>query len=167
MQQGTKHFLDWGTIKSIAKRAVLLLHSSNLQQSTNRRLPAKLMVFVSWQSDGIHKMFGLIRNISRTGMFFEAEQEIPIGTKIDLSFSLRQASSEDTFRCAGTVVRVQRIAESKIGIGVEISKSELDGSYIPLASILFRRVGALVYAVKVTRDHTAIDGRPGGFVTGS
>ena len=158
MQQGTKHFLDWGTIKSIAKRSVLLLRSSNLRQSTNQRLPAKLTVFVRWQSDGIHKIFGLIRNISRTGMFFEAEQEIPIGTKIELSFSLPKASREETFRCAGTVVRVQSIAESKIGIGVEISKSELDGSYIPLASILFQRVGvgALVYAVKVTRDRTAI-----------
>lgn len=123
MQQGaTKHFLHWGTIKSIAKKSVLLLRSSKLQQGSNQRLPAKLTVFVRW-GDG--KMFGLIRNISKTGMFFEAEQEIPVGTKIELSLSLPKGSGEETFRCAGTVVRVQSLAESKVGIGVKISQSEL------------------------------------------
>jgi hypothetical protein len=97
----------------------------------DRRVAQRFSIGVSmlaaWRDDRNHELKVVSRDMSDSGIYFFAKLEIPIGTTIELTFTMPAdpgQSETQRFRKAGTVVRVDGVGE-KEGYGVRITSSEL------------------------------------------
>jgi hypothetical protein len=65
---------------------------------------------------------GTTRDVSESGVFFETDQPLTVGSPISFSLILGHADPEGPFRlqCKGSIVRVEE-AEGKVGVAARIT----------------------------------------------
>ena len=71
---------------------------------------------------------GVTRDVSATGIFFEADMECAAGSAISFSIELKGlANKKMLMQCQGTIVRVER-GSGKMGVAVQINESQLSAA---------------------------------------
>ena len=88
-------------------------------QRAQERVPAEVPVSI----DG--RVVGLTRNVSPSGIFFEANDGIATGGKLRFTLTFAQATGELLLECIGEIVRVED-HDGKLGLAVTISESRLE-----------------------------------------
>ncbi len=73
---------------------------------------------------------GEVRDLSLQGMFFETEQNIPLGTRLTVDISLQGSTSDLVLKVMGTVVR-----HETGGIAIHFEEMDLD-SFIHIRNIV-------------------------------
>ena len=73
---------------------------------------------------------GEVRDLSLQGMFFETEQNIPLGTRLTVDISLQGSTSDLVLKVMGTVVR-----HETAGIAIHFEEMDLD-SFIHIRNIV-------------------------------
>lgn len=66
--------------------------------------------------------WGLTRDLSGSGMFFETDASYSVGSTVDLALNLDTPWGRVMFRCQGKIVRLES-HDSKVGVAVQFTES--------------------------------------------
>jgi hypothetical protein len=67
----------------------------------------------------VEGMSARTRNISATGVFFETDVDLPVGTLLNMSLQFQQGGRKHWLLCEGKVVRVTH-ADGQTGVGARL-----------------------------------------------
>jgi len=88
-------------------------------QRAQERVPTEVPVSI----DG--RVVGVTRNVSPSGIFFEANQGIATGGSLRFTLTFAQPTGDLLLACNGEIVRVEQ-SDGKVGLAVTISESRLE-----------------------------------------
>ncbi len=91
-----------------------------------RRFPLRLPVFVTVTEGGLKDHPTVTRDVSASGVFFEMENAIPVGTEIEFTLTLPpEITHSESIRvhCLGTVVRAEH--GERAGVAALIDEFDL------------------------------------------
>jgi hypothetical protein len=88
-------------------------------QRAQERVAAEVPVSI----DG--RIVGMTRNVSPSGIFFEAKDGIATGGTLRFTLTFAQPSGQLLLECVGEIVRVEE-GDGKLGLAVTIAESRLE-----------------------------------------
>jgi len=103
------------------------VQATQVDRRVAQRFSIGVSMLAAWRDDRNHEVQVVSRDMSDSGISFLAKLEIPVGTAIELTFTMPAdpwQSETPRFRKKGRVVRVDGIGETK-GCAVRITSSEL------------------------------------------
>lgn len=88
-----------------------------MEQKQRRHLRLPFAVLVQIQTD-THAISGMTRDISTTGLYLQAKEDLAPDTSCQFSIVLQSGTAESTIRGLGRVVRLDVSEGSERGVGI-------------------------------------------------
>ncbi|HWO42803.1 MAG TPA: PilZ domain-containing protein [Candidatus Eisenbacteria bacterium] len=98
------------------------MHTEHSNKRKEERVSVELPV-------DFNSAFGITRDVSASGMFFETVTALAVGSHVHLTMAVDSPWGKVIFKCDGSVVRIEP-REKRIGVAVRVVESafELSGS---------------------------------------
>lgn len=93
--------------------------ASKLAQQTDHRAAARFDTALAVDVEGVTAR---TRNISATGVYFETDADLPLGSLLNLNVQFTQGGRKHWLACEGTVVRVTH-ADGNHGVAASLLTS--------------------------------------------